>query len=633
MTNLEEAHLDKMSRLLAIERKQEYEYYKDKIKHLPIPKRKEQGFTWYPVQVIKTGYTYGSRAYVTVERSDHLDENHQFRGGKVVNLFSQRENLRNPEQSAVVHFVERNKMKIILNTDLLPDWIEQGSIGIDLLFDERSYIEMGKALTAIKQAKNDRPAELRALFLGTLTPRFGDIVPVKMPMLNESQNAAIAQALAAKDFALIHGPPGTGKTTTLVQLIRLICESESTVLVCAPSNTAVDVLTERLAKHLRVVRIGNISRVTENLIAHTLDGQLAAHPDSKHIKKVKIEATATKQKAQKYKRQFGEKERRERRRLNKQARELSTWANQLEERLIDNIISDAQAICCTLISATNSVMANRRYKTVIIDEAAQALEPATWIPIMKGKRIILTGDPFQLPPTVKSREAQRQGFGITLLERSLNKEISASLLRMQYRMNELIMDFSNYQFYDGKLIAAPSVAHHTLPKDQQPISFIDTAGCSFDEQINPEYLSRFNPGEFNILCEHLYQLLAQLSEEDKLIHSIALISPYRQQVIYMQTEKAEDEKLSAIKMSIDTVDGFQGQERDIVYLSLVRSNSKCEIGFLSDYRRMNVAMTRARKKLVVIGDSATIGNDPFYSAFLDYCEKLGAYKSAWEYMK
>jgi predicted DNA helicase len=397
----------------------------------------------------------------------------------------------------------------------------------------------------------------------------------------------------------------------------------------------VDVLTERLAESgLNVVRIGNISRVDESILSHTLDWQISNHPDSKHIKKVKIEAAELRRQAKRYKRSFGPEERRNRGQMFKEAGQLNAWARQLEERLLNHVLASAQVITCTLVGAANEVLQKRHFRTVLIDEAAQALEPACWIPILKASRVVLAGDPFQLPPTVKSRAAEKKGLNVTLIEKCLQRLEHTSLLKVQYRMNETIMGFSNQRFYDGALRAAEGVKEHRLPvADNHPLVFIDTAGCGFDEKLQVAYLSRFNPEEFLILREHLYALIKAHREMELEPPEIAIISPYREQVKYMDTAISEDSELADQPLTINTIDGFQGQESDVVYISLVRSNAKGEIGFLKDYRRMNVAMTRARRQLIVIGDSATIGHDPFYTEFLEYCEKYGEYRTAWEFMQ
>ncbi|MEZ4985384.1 MAG: AAA domain-containing protein [Saprospiraceae bacterium] len=630
---------DELQRLhtnLLLEKEADLEYHRQKIQSLPLDRRVAEGYAWYPVTVVKTGYTIGNRAFVTVERPlPHPPD--QFRGGNMVSLFTQQPNVRKGESHGVIQYVERGKMKIILNTDDLPEWLGLGLIGVDLLFDDRTYLEMEKALRTLTTARQNRLAELRDILLGRLAAQYRPVNEwIRSERLNDSQNEAMRDALGAFDLTVIHGPPGTGKTTTLIEIVKQLTQVEQTVLVCAPSNTAADLLTERIANEgLRVLRIGNLSRVDEEVIKHTLDMQIARHPDTKTIKKLKIEAAELRRKAGKYKRHFGGEERRERGQLYKEAGELSGWANQLEQRLIDELVEGAQVITCTLVGAANAVLDNKHFRTVIIDEAAQALEPATWIPIIKGSRVILTGDPWQLPPTIKSHEARQKGLEVTLIEKALLRQPHTNLLRTQYRMHASIMGFSNERFYENRLLAHESVAQHTLFSSdaEAAVVFIDTAGSDCEEKVHPAYQSRFNEGEFLILREHLYELIDQcLHHELAPLPNIAIISPYREQVEYMKKAIAEDSRLENVPITVQTIDGFQGQEREVVYISLVRSNSKGEIGFLKDYRRMNVAMTRARKKLIIIGDSATIGRDDFYLRFLTYCEEKGSYRTAWEFM-
>lgn len=625
---------ERLKELLELERQADYETYKALVERLPLDERREKGLTWHPLQILKTGYTYGDRAFLIVERTKHIDLPHQFRGGKPVRLFTLQPKMRHPEKSGVAYYVQGNKMKIVLNSKELPDWLDLGLVGVDIMFDERTYVEMAKAIERVQSAKGNRLAELRSVLLGQEAPVFAPLpTDIQHPYLNPSQLAAIQQILAARHVAIVHGPPGTGKTTTLVHAIQHLTETEQTVLVTAPSNTAVDLLTERLADQgLVVVRIGNISRVDENLVRHTLEARISQHPESKNIKKVKIQAADYRRQAQRFKRNFGREEAMERRHLRKQAAELEAWAGQLEERVIDQILASAQVITCTLVGSSNKVLEKQKFRTLVIDEAAQALEPATWIPILKASRVVLAGDPFQLPPTVKSIEAQKAGFNQTMIEKCIGFMQEVSFLNTQYRMHEDIMGFSNQQFYEGTLQADHSVRHHELVHHPgASVIFIDTAGCGFEEKLNEKYQSRYNPEEFQILCEHLYQLIEPY--EEGVYPSIALISPYREQVIYMEETIKEDEKLQALRLSVNTIDGFQGQERDVIYISLVRSNSKQEIGFLTDYRRMNVAMTRAKKLLVIVGDSATIGANPFYQAFLEYVERYGQYQTAWDYMQ
>ena len=625
---------DELLRILLLEKEEDYYQHKQFIERLPIADRIRKGYTWNPLELIKVGYTYGDRAFVTVARTNHLEEPHHFRAGKLVNLYTSSSQGKKAESSGVLHFVERGKMKIILSTKEIPHWVGSESIGVDLMFDERTYLEMEKALKLVKGAKGNRLAALKAIFLGKQTPQFRALThPVRIPTLNDAQNDAINDILTAEDLAIIHGPPGTGKTTTIVQAVKQLSKREASILVCAPSNTAVDLLTERLAfEGLNVLRVGNISRVDEELVKHTLEVKMANHPDAKTIKKIRQQAAEDFRQAKRYKRRFGHQQKQERRLLFKEAGELMAWARTLESRILEEIMDSAQVITCTLVSSANEALSNRKFKTVFIDEAAQALEPASWIPILRASKVVLAGDPFQLPPTVKSNEARLQGFGLTLIEKCIKSTMPSTLLRVQYRMNERIMGFSNQQFYGNQLRASDEVAKHRLSIPQnEPVVFIDTAGCGFQEQLEEKYQSRFNPEEFQIIEEHLLLLLN--AYEGQQLPSISIISPYREQVKHMKESMADDPRFGKAEIIINTIDGFQGQESDVVYISLVRCNEKGEIGFLSDTRRMNVAMTRARKQLVVVGDSATIGSHRFYQQFLDYCEESGQYQTAWEYMQ
>lgn len=625
--------LTKLLDLLAIERRENYEYFKQLMQSLSIEQRIEKGYCWFPLNIIKTGYTIGDRAYLVVERTKHLSTPHKFRAGKMINFFSKKERVHYPERTGTIDYVDKNKMRLLLNTKDLPYWTKFGELGVEMMFDVRTFEAMEVATKTVIKASGNRLAELRDILLGYRQAQsISSLSTFDLPQLNAAQQQAVAQIVATPDIAIVHGPPGTGKTTTLTYAIKQLCQTERAVLVTAPSNAAVDLLTERLAAlELNVVRIGNISRVDDSILQHTLEVKISNHPESKNIKKVRLQAAELRRKAWRIRRQYGRKEREERRAYKNDARELSDWAKQLEDRLLDQIISSAQVVTCTLMGAVHPLLNDYKFRTIVIDEAAQALEPAAWIPISRASKVILVGDPFQLPPTVKSLEAKKNGLGISLIEKSIQRLEKVNFLNVQYRMNRTIMEFSNRQFYSGELRADSSVANELIyPDDPYPLTFIDTAGCGFEEKMNEAVRSLYNPDEFQILCEHLYQLVELLP--NPMTTSIALISPYREQVVYIEETVQTDERLDGLDLTINTIDGFQGQERDVVYISLVRSNAKAVIGFLNDYRRMNVAMTRAKKKLVVVGDSATIGGDPFYDDFLAYCEEVGGYRTAWEFM-
>ena len=620
--------LRKLRELVDIELEEDIKIFQQKIDALSLSEKQKQGFCWHPVQSVKTGFTYGDRAFVVVERNDI--KSHDFRSGNIVKLYAQKDPL-NDYVNGTINYLKESQMKIVLHSDSIPLWLDNEKLTVDLLFDERTYKEMKKALSLVAKASNNRLADLRDVLLGKITPSYEQLPTVHIPHLNESQNNSVNNIISAEDVAFVHGPPGTGKTTTIVEAIKIISQKEGQTLVCASSNAAVDLLTDRISKAgLNVVRLGNISRVDDTVLNATLDVRLSKHPEFKEIKKLKIKAAQKRRDAERFKRNFDSAAYSARKEGYKEARELTAWAHQLEDRLIDQIMSAADVITCTLVGAAGSLLSKYDFHTLFIDEAAQALEPATWIPIMKAAKVVLAGDPFQLPPTVKSNKAQKMGLGITMMERLMPQFPKVNLLKVQYRMNTAIMGFSNQQFYDNQLIADFSVEQHQLPlPPHHSVEFIDTAGTGFEEKTDEAEKKRENPDEIRLVFEHLHQLIKQLPKDVK--PTMALIAPYRAQVKAMQLEFLAEKELLNYPITINTIDSFQGQERDIVYISLVRSNDAGHIGFLKDYRRMNVAMTRAKKLLVVIGDSATVGQDPFYGDFLDYVDKYGSYRTAWEF--
>jgi len=633
--------IEKLRKLLKIERDEDFAQYKQHFSRNNINHRKENGVTWYPIVITNTEIGLGEYIFIDVERTTNHNEPHQFSGGKVASLFSNN-TTESGTLNGTIKVLGPNKVRLSLNVDELPDWCDDGKLGINLLFDESSYREMDIALEKVINASNNRLAHLRDVMYKLKEPQMQKLDPfLYIPNLNKSQNQAVLTILAARDIAIIHGPPGTGKTTTLVQAIRQTLFSEKQVLVCSSSNTAVDLLTEKLHREgITVLRLGNPARISEEVLMNTLDAKVAAHESYKDLKSYRKTAEEYFRMAGKYKRTFGKEEREQRQLFYQEARKILHDARVLEDYIISEQFDKAQVIACTPVVSSGRMMRDKQFSTVFIDEAAQALEPMCWIPISRSNRVVFAGDHFQLPPTVKSKAAEAQGLKETLFERAMKIQNVSVMLNTQYRMHEHIMNFSNKKFYEGNLKADISVKETLLDTQDlllnTALDFIDTAGCGYTEIINPESLSIANPEEAQLLIKHLKMVLAQiaLSKDAGKRINIGIISPYKEQVQYLTNQINADEELEPYKskIAIKTVDGFQGQERDIIYISMVRSNDQREIGFLSDIRRMNVALTRAKKKLVVIGDSATIGNHSFYKDFLDYAESIGAYKSAWEFL-
>jgi len=615
--------LGKLASVLRIEQREDYALHDAWLKQSSIQERKRNGITWFPLRIVETGYGIGSYPFVVVERNpgDKLD--HKFQSAAPVSMFSAADGNYDFSLTGTVGYVDDQRMKITFFVDELPDWMDDGKLGVNLLFDTRTYDEMFKALSQLINAEKGRLKQLRDVILGYKEPTHKAFSGQLSPRLNESQNVALKTICSAEDVAIVHGPPGTGKTTTLVESMMEVLKEEKQIMVCAPSNAATDHLAKCLsAKGLRVVRLGNLAKVETDNTALTLDVLLQQEKDFKQIKELKRRALDLRKMGGKYKRSFGREEAEQRKLIFQEARQINREARELESYLIQKVLDDAQVIACTLIGSSSDDLAGRRFSTVVIDEAGQGIEPAVWVPILRAERVVMAGDPFQLPPTVKSQEAAAKGLAVTLLEKAIKRLPDVALLNVQYRMHTSIMAFSNRKFYKDELTAHESVAGRTL-SNSIPLEFIDTAGCGFEEQAGEEGESRCNPEEITILRKHFDQLKTEIPES----WNAAIISPYRAQVELLQREFAGVEEVA-----VNTIDSFQGQERDVVYLSLVRSNEKGEIGFLRDYRRMNVAMTRARKKLVIIGDSATLGNDRFFAEFLEYAESIAGYRTAWEFM-
>ncbi len=625
--------------LIKLERQADLEQYRQKILLRSLQQRTKEGSTWYPVSLKRDYIGTGERPTIEVERTNHLEQPHSFQSGKVVSVFSNASGKSTKEHvNGVVNYVRDNTMVITLNGDDLPDWIADGLLGVDVMFDEMSYREMEFTLKEVIKADGNRVADLKNILLGNAKagtePRAIEINSINI--LNESQQEALKKVMEGADVAFIHGPPGTGKTTTLVQAIKHTIKEQKQVLVCAPSNAAVDLLVDKLSEQgLHVLRIGHPARVTEQSLSKTLDFRISSHPNYKELQGLRKKMEQLRSIAFKYKRNFGYREKEQRRLLMQEVKVLKTDADLLEFYIVNGLLQTMEAICCTLVGSSHPVLRGKKFKTVFIDEAGQALEPACWIPLLKSERAIFAGDHQQLPPTIKSIDAARKGLSKTLFEKGIQYQPDhVSMLQVQYRMHQKIMQFSSQYFYEDKLIAHDSVKSRLLRPYQLPIEFIDTAGCGYHEKQDPETLSRLNTEEAQLLIHQAEVLVEDIGTQTWLDEQITMgiITPYNAQVDQLHKLAEASPILEPLYrlVTINTVDAFQGQERDVIAISFVRSNEKGEVGFLSDIRRTNVAMTRARKKLIMIGDSATLSSHPFYLAVLDYVQKEGFYKSAFE---
>lgn len=643
MANIQE-ELKLIKKLLKTEWKEDLEQYKRKTFGRSLAERKADGICWYPVTVTKTKTGLADKLLLEVT---HIDppSSHGFQSGKSVSLFSNTHDNDSSRDrvSGVVNYVRGNRLMMTLGVENAPEWLNEGKLGVDLLFDENTYRQMDAAMDDVIKANQGRLSILKEILLGEMLP---STVPVKLELdenwLNESQYAAVQLVCSAKDVAIIHGPPGTGKTTTLVASIRESLKRMHQVMVCAPSNAAVDLLVEKLVQDgISTLRIGHPARVDDDILNQTLDAKISQHESYKTLKKLKKEVAELRRKAKQFKRNFGQQERALRQYLFDQVGQARQEIDQLEDYIRFDIFQQTQVFACTYAGAGSQALRGLKFPVVFMDEAAQGLEPATWIPILSAEKVVMAGDHCQLPPTIKSYEAATAGLRQTLFEKVIERQPqSARMLAVQYRMPELIMGFSSKIFYDKQLRAAPVTATHNLGPEEPIFTFIDTAGSGYADYTDKETLSTQNPEEARFALGIMNSLLKRIGSQvfDENDWNIGLISPYRGQVELLKTLVRDDDSFLKIKsmqerLTIDTIDGFQGQERDLILISLVRSNSRGEIGFLSDTRRMNVALTRAKRKLIVIGDSATLGVHPFYREFLDYVDKHNCYTSIYELME
>ena len=612
--------LQQQSAMLQKEYEYEKELYRQQTREAGIPKRIQQGVCWFPVKLGADRYNSLNQLTVEVTRTETEETEHSFEYGRPVCFFriSADRQIRYFNFSAVISYVQDNKMVVVLpGPQVLPELVVTGELGVQLYFDDTSYKTMFAALREVAEAKGNRTARLREVLLGKAPALRRETGPVRFPWLNVSQEKAVNQVLCAKEVAVVHGPPGTGKTTTLVEAVYETLHRENQVMVSAQSNTAVDWIAEKLVdRGIPVLRIGNPTRVNDKMLAFTYERRFEAHsdyPELWQIRKTIREMTGRLRKSG----------REDRERLHNQLTKLRVRATGLEIRIDTELFTEARVIACTLVGAASRVLERKRFSSLFIDEAAQAIEAACWIAISRADRVILAGDHCQLPPTIKCIEAARGGLGRTLLEKVvLHKPETVSLLKIQYRMHEDIMRFPSRWFYHDELEAAPEVKYRGILDFDTPASWIDTSELDLQEKAVAEGTGRLNTGEAELLVRELKNYMERIGIRRILEEHIdfGVISPYRAQVHYLRHLLKKEPFFRPCRrlITVHTVDGFQGQERDVIMISLVWANEKGQIGFLRDLRRMNVAITRARMKLLILGEAVTLTRHPFYRELYEY---------------
>ena len=633
--------------LLQLEYYTEKEAFRKLTEQMGMQRKVKRGDAWYPLRVGKSFYNSLNQRAIEVFRTSDQDIEHNFEFGRPVMFFKVKNEEGRVKNSTLkyfsftgtVNYVDGDRMVITVpdSAPLLDLQQATEEIGIQLSFDETSYKLMFEALDRTMKAKNNRLAYLRDLFYSHQKAAKFTFEPMRFPWLNPTQEKAVNEVLWAKDVAIVHGPPGTGKTTTLVEAINETLMRESQVLVCAQSNMAVDWISEKLVdRGVNVLRIGNPTRVNDKMLGFTYERRFEAHPDYPQLWAIRKAIRELRKNRKKGSESYHQKLER-----------LKSRATELEIRINSELLGEARVIACTLVGSAHRLLEGMKFGTLFIDEAAQALEAACWIPMRRASRVILAGDHCQLPPTVKSIAALRAGLGKTLMERiAENKPEVVTLLKIQYRMNKEIMRFSSDWFYHGEVESAPQIKYRSILEDDSPITWIDTSNeenqvtiegddvvsgekrddMNFHEQFVGESFGRINKAEADLTLLTLAEYLTQVGKRRVLEESIdvGIISPYRAQVQYLKRllKKYEFFKPYRRLISVNTVDGFQGQERDVILISLVRSNDEGQIGFLKDLRRMNVAMTRARMKLIILGDKSTMTKHPFYQKLWEYVEGL-----------
>ncbi|WP_298450707.1 AAA domain-containing protein [uncultured Prevotella sp.] len=608
--------------LLEIEYNSEKEAFRRQTETTGLARKVKRGDAWHPLRFVRSYYNSLNQLSVEVVRTADTDIEHNFEFGHPVCFFrmseaSEGKSIRYFNFTGTVSYADGDRLVVTVpdNAPVAELQATEG-LGVQLFFDETSYRLMFEALDRVIGARDNRLAYLRDLFYSGVPAAELSFAPISFPWLNRAQQEAVNKVLRAKDVAIVHGPPGTGKTTTLVEAIYETLRRESQVLVCAQSNMAVDWISERLVdRGISVLRIGNPTKVNDNMLSFTYERRFEAHPDYPQLWSIRQAIRKLRQ----------ERKRRDNGWHQKMDR-LKSRAVELELRINSQLFGEAKVIASTLTGSASHLLSGQKFGTLFIDEAAQALEAACWIAIRRASRVVLAGDHCQLPPTVKSIAALKGGLGTTLMERIVARKPSVvTLLTVQYRMNEQIMRFSSNWFYDGRVESAPEVKYRGILDYDNPITWIDTSESDAKEEFVGESFGRINKIEAELTLEALKNYFTKIGRQriaDEHI-DVGVISPYRAQVQLLRrmVRKAEFFKPYRGCITVNTVDGFQGQERDIIVISLVRSNDDGQIGFLSDLRRMNVAITRARMKLIIVGSVQTMTRHAFYKELYSYVQE------------
>ena len=610
--------------LLQLEYQAEKEAFRQQTEQIGIERKVKRGDAWWPVKVTRSYYNSLNQLAVEVIRTTDTDIEHNFEFGRPV-VFFHDDPIKYFRFTGTVSYADGDRLVITVpdNTSII-DLQNAERLGVQLSFDETSYRLMMEALDRVIKGKG-RLGYLRDLFYSRQKPETFVFPSMHFPYLNATQEEAVNMVLRAKDVAIVHGPPGTGKTTTLVEAIRETLMRENQVLVCAQSNMAVDWISEKLVdRGINVLRIGNPTKVNDKMLSFTYERRFEAHPDYTQLWAIRKAIRELR----------GHRSRRLSDGYHQKLESLKSRATELEIRINNDLFSEARVIASTLVGSANRLLDGQKFGTLFIDEAAQALEAACWIPMRRVSRVVLAGDHCQLPPTVKSIAALKAGLGKTLMERIVEMHPEAvTLLRMQYRMNDDIMRFSSNYFYDGKVESAPEVKYRSILDLDTPMEWISPDNPDnqpeipdYREQFIGESFGRINKAEAELTLDTLQHYFERIGKQRLLDERIdvGIISPYRAQVQYLRRLLMKREYFKPFRrlISVNTVDGFQGQERDVIIISLVRSNDEGQIGFLRDLRRMNVAITRARMKLIILGDKQTMTQHPFYRQLWQYINAL-----------